>query len=248
MAAHPSSALASRVPRAEAVARDLEAEILGGRLAPGDRIGTKDDLRHRFGVAVATVNEAVRLLETRGLIEARPGPGGGVFVAASSVRAALRRGNLEATWGAARIDDCLAVRNGLEPLVCDEAARHRTAEDVRELRALVAEMERRADDARAYFELNWALHRRIARLGRNAPLHSIYLTLLDFIEDGTAARDMRQFDGTVDVDTHRELVAAIAEGPGARLEAAVERHAALTLPSRRSTGRTAPRSGPSAAR
>src|ERR671927_349812 len=102
MTAEPRSMLASRVPRAEAVARDLEAEILGGRLTPGDRVGTKDDLRQRFGVAVATVNEAVRLLETRGLIEARPGPGGGVFVAASSVRVALRRGNLESTWGAAR--------------------------------------------------------------------------------------------------------------------------------------------------
>src|SRR5919205_426364 len=106
MTAEPRSMLASRVPRAEAVARDLEAEILGGRLTPGDRVGTKDDLRQRFGVAVATVNEAVRLLETRGLIEARPGPGGGVFVAASSVRVALRRGNLESTWGPARIDDC----------------------------------------------------------------------------------------------------------------------------------------------
>src|ERR671933_989004 len=124
MAADPRSVLASRVRRAEAVARDLEAQILGGALAPGARLGTKDDLRQRFGVAVATVNEAVRLLEMRGLIEARPGPGGGVFVAASSVRAALRRGNLRATWGPARVDDCLVVRNGLEPLVCHEAARH----------------------------------------------------------------------------------------------------------------------------
>src|SRR3954449_10356371 len=135
MAAHPATALAARVPRAEAVARDLEGEILGGRLAPRARIGTKDDLRHRFGVAVATVNEAVRLLETRGLIEARPGPGGGVFVAASSVRAALQRGNLEATWGAAQMDHCLAVRNGLEPLVCHEAARNRTAEQADQLPA-----------------------------------------------------------------------------------------------------------------
>src|SRR3954467_4617463 len=127
MAVDPSGLLASRVPRAEAVARDLEAQILGGGLAPRERLGTKEDLRQRFGVAVATVNEAVRLLETRGLIEARPGPGGGVFVANSSVRVALKRGNLEATWGAARVDDCLAVRNGLEPLVCREAARHRTA-------------------------------------------------------------------------------------------------------------------------
>src|SRR3954468_6638943 len=173
MAAHPASALASRVPRAEAVARDLEAEILGGRLAPGDRIGTKDDLRHRFRVAVGTGNEACRRPEPRGLIEARPGPGGGVFVAASSVRAALRRGNLEASWGAARIEDCLAVRNGLEPLVCHEAARHRTAEAGRELRARAAQRERCPGEPQAYFELNWALHRLIARLGRNAPLHSI---------------------------------------------------------------------------
>src|SRR3954465_104333 len=228
MAVDPSGLLASRVPRAEAVARDLEAQILGGGLAPGERLGTKDDLRQRFGVAVATVNEAVRLLETRGLIEARPGPGAGGFVADSPGRAAPQRGNLEATWGAARMDHCLAVRNGLEPLVCHEAARNRTAEDLSELRALVAEMERRADDPRAYFELNWALHRRIARLGHNAPLHSIYLTLLDFIEDGTAARDMARCDGTVDVDTHRELVAAIAEGPGARLAASVVRHVSLT--------------------
>jgi GntR family transcriptional repressor for pyruvate dehydrogenase complex len=244
LAAEPSSVLATRVPRAEAVARDLEAEIHGGRLSPGDRIGTKDDLRHRFGVAVATVNEAVRLLETRGLIEARPGPGGGVFVAASSVRAALRRGSVEAAWGAARIDDCVAVRNGLEPLVCREAALHRSAEDVRELRALVAEMERSDDDTVGYFRCNWALHRRIARLGRNAPLHSIYLTLLDFIEDGISERDLRRFDASVDVDTHRELVEAIADGPGPRLDAAIARHGALTA----RTPRTSPRTGPSASR
>src|SRR3954464_16025563 len=94
MAADPSSLLASRVPRAEAMARDLEAQILGGGLAHGERLGTKDDLRQRFGVAVATVNEAVRLLEMRGLIEARPGPGGGAFVANSSVRVALKRNGL----------------------------------------------------------------------------------------------------------------------------------------------------------
>ena len=242
MAADPSSVLASRVPRAEAVARDLEAEILGGRLTPGDRLGTKDDLRQRFGVAVATVNEAVRLLETRGLIEARPGPGGGVFVAASSVRAALRRGNLRATWGSARVADCLVVRNGLEPLVCREAARHVTTAETRELRAIVDHMERCAGDPRAYFELNWTLHRCIARLGHNAPLHSIYLTLLDFIEDGTATDDLRRFDPATDIEVHRELVAAIAEGPGPRLDAAIERHAELTARAR------APRTGPSAPR
>jgi GntR family transcriptional regulator, transcriptional repressor for pyruvate dehydrogenase complex len=228
MAVDPPSLLASRVPRAEAVARDLEAQILGGGLSPGERLGTKDDLRQRFGVAVATVNEAVRLLEMRGLIEARPGPGGGVFVANSSVRVALKRSGLQATWGAARFADCLAVRNGLESLVCRDAAAHRTDEDIAAMRAIVAAMDAcAATDADAYFELNWALHRRIARGCRNAPLHSIYLTLLDFLEDGLRAGDLREFHPEDDVAIHRELVDAIAEGPGARLDAAVERHVAI---------------------
>jgi DNA-binding FadR family transcriptional regulator len=227
-AARSAGVLSSRVPRAEAVARDLEAEILGGGLAPGERLGTKDDLRARFGVAVATVNEAVRLLETRGLIEARPGPGGGVFVATSSVRAALKRTGAGESWGAARAADCQTVRNALEPLVCRDAAAHHTAADIRELERVVAEMEARAGDPAAYMALNWGLHRRIARMCRNAPAHSIYLTMLDFLEDGVRAGEPRGFDGGGDIEVHRELVAAIAEGPGTRLDAAIERHTALT--------------------
>jgi GntR family transcriptional repressor for pyruvate dehydrogenase complex len=139
-AAHQSRVAVARVSRAEAVARDVEAEILGEGTPPGERLGTKEELRQRFGVAVATVNEAVRLLETRGLIEARPGPGGGVFVARSSVRVALKRDGLEGSWGAAAFGDCLAVRNGLEPLVCREAARHHTDEDIHALHKILAAM------------------------------------------------------------------------------------------------------------
>jgi GntR family transcriptional repressor for pyruvate dehydrogenase complex len=236
----PANVLVSRVSRAEAVARDVEAQILGDGSAPGERLGTKDDLRQRFGVAVATINEAVRLLERRGLVEVRPGPGGGLFVTRSSVRVALKRGGLDGSWGA-RFGDCLAVRDCLEPLVCREAARHRSAEDVRALLEVVTEMERAAGDAR-YLQLNWTLHRRIAKLGRNAPLHSIYLTLLDFLEDGLGDADLRELDGAADAAIHRELVAAIADGPGPRLEAAIERHAAIPTLVRHSR-RRAPASG-----
>ena len=229
-AAKPPRLVASRVSRAEAVARDVESEILGEGIPQGERLGTKEELRQRFGVAVATINEAVRLLETRGLIEARPGPGGGVFVARSSVRVALKRDGLDGSWGAAAFGDCLAVRNGLEPLVCREAARHHTDEDIHALHKLLAAMERHADEPRAYFELNWALHRRIAKLCRNAPLHSIYLTLIDFLEDGLSLGELSEFDGRARVEIHRELVAAIDEGPGPRLEAAVERHEQIPAP------------------
>ena len=83
MAASTETPLGARVSRAELVARELEREI-GDGLQAGERLGTKDDLRKRFRVAGATVNEALRLLEMRGLVEpalvcerARVGPTGG---------------------------------------------------------------------------------------------------------------------------------------------------------------------------
>jgi GntR family transcriptional regulator, transcriptional repressor for pyruvate dehydrogenase complex len=246
IAAQPPSPASSRVPRAEAVARDLEIEILCDGLAPGERLGTKDDIRQRFGVAVATINEAVRLLEMRGLIEARPGPGGGLFVATSSVRVAMKRPGLQSTWGAARYADCLVIRNALEPIICRDAAIHHDDDDIAALRGIVEEMDRQSDEPAPYFALNWALHRRIAKLCRNAPAHSIYLTLLDFLEDGLETSELRDFDGRADVDAHRELVAAIASGPGDRLEAAIVAHADISAIQR--TRRVAGGSRPSAAR
>ena len=50
-------------------------------LPAGYRIGTKQELCEEFGVAPATLSEALRVLRARGIIDVRPGPGGGTFVA-----------------------------------------------------------------------------------------------------------------------------------------------------------------------
>ena len=152
----------SRVSRAEEVAHELEVEITGGGLRPGDWLGTKDGLRQRFGVAVATINEAVRLLEMRRYVEARPGPGGGIFVAVSSGRIRLGSFILGFRWGSASFADCMDVRDALEPLVCRDAARHSKPDDIRALKKILAGMERRQDAPPDYLRLDWALHRRLA--------------------------------------------------------------------------------------
>src|SRR5437016_10170161 len=121
MSVEAESLLGARVSRAELVARELEREIIDER-EPGERIGTKEDLRKRFGVAVATVNEAVRLLEMRGMIEARPGPGGGVFVARPAARVALSHLVLGFKTGSTTYEECLEVRDALEPLIDSHAA------------------------------------------------------------------------------------------------------------------------------
>lgn len=102
-------------------------------VSPGALLGTKEELRLRFGVAAATVNEAVRLLEMRGLIAARPGRGGGIFVASNSPGLALSHSTLRFKGGSSRFPDYLAVRDALDPLICREAARNHAADDIHAL-------------------------------------------------------------------------------------------------------------------
>ena len=219
-----NTALQARISRAEAIARELESEITGGTLEPGERLGTKQDLRRRFGVAVATLNEAVRLLEIRGLIHARPGPGGGVFVADASTRVAVNALILGFDWRDAGQEDYLEVLEALEPSVLRAAARHRSGADARALEMALERLERSSADTEGYLRLRYALRRRIAKVSRNAPLRSVYLTLIDFLEDGIAEIAAGGFDVPADLAATRRVVAAIVDGDeGARAAVVAER-------------------------
>jgi DNA-binding FadR family transcriptional regulator len=223
MAARNETPLAARVSRAQLVARELEREIVDEREA-GDRLGTKDDLRRRFGVAVATINEAVRLLETRGLIEARPGPGGGVFVSAPGARLAMAHAVLGFAAETSTYEECLELRDALEPLVDRYAARFHRAADIRALNKVLDQMGRCTDDPTGFFDANWALHRRIAKLCGNTPVRGIYLSMISFLQETVDHAQFPAFDGDAMLAVHRDLVAAIDAGEGPRLDAAVAAH------------------------
>jgi DNA-binding FadR family transcriptional regulator len=62
---------------ADEIVLEIEARIRRERLPAGYRIGTKQELCGEFGVAPATLSEALRVLRARGVVDVRPGPGGG---------------------------------------------------------------------------------------------------------------------------------------------------------------------------
>ncbi|MFM8871031.1 MAG: FadR/GntR family transcriptional regulator, partial [Actinomycetota bacterium] len=64
----------------EAVADTLRRQIVLGRFKVGDRLPTEEELTGHFDVARTTLREALRVLESQGLIEIRRGRNGGPVV------------------------------------------------------------------------------------------------------------------------------------------------------------------------
>ncbi|MYM18801.1 FCD domain-containing protein [Brevibacterium sp. 5221] len=169
---------------------DDAVEALRGVLAgaePGQRLGTKDELQARAGVSKGTFAEALRLLRASGAVELRPGPGGGLFAGAPTPVARLGNSLLALDAAAADVGEAVRIRDALDPLLVEDAVAHGTPAGYAELRAALARMEAAVADPEEFVRANWELHRRIAELSPNALLRSIYLSLLDIVEEHTTA-------------------------------------------------------------
>ena len=174
-------------------------------------------LRERFGVAVATVDEAVPPPRAPAASStARPGPGGGVFVAAPSARTTRGQLALGFDWGLDSLDDAVDVLDALEPLVHGDAAARRTKADVAAMRKLLGQMEAKTDDRVAYLALRMSLRRRVAKVSHNAPLQSLYLTLVGYLEESVDRLASGSFDVQADLVSARAVVASVAEGGAGR--------------------------------
>ncbi|MGE5261857.1 MAG: FadR/GntR family transcriptional regulator [Acidobacteriota bacterium] len=76
---------AVRVGRASNdIVQQIKANIFEGKLTPGDRLPSEKELIEHFGVSRITVRDAMRVLESQGLVEIKVGAGGGAFVTTPS--------------------------------------------------------------------------------------------------------------------------------------------------------------------
>ena len=126
--------------RPQAIAETLKDWIVEQELAPGDRLPQEAQLISILGASKGTVREALRVLETQGLIRTRTGPGGGAFI--TPVRgdhAALLLANLF-FFERPALTDLLEMRRALMPGLASALAESLAPEAVETLAELAAQI------------------------------------------------------------------------------------------------------------
>ncbi|MBA8840432.1 GntR family transcriptional regulator [Ochrobactrum sp. RH2CCR150] len=111
--ARPGATKAKRRP--EEIADRIKDFIRVKTLEPGDRLPQEKELIDRFKAAKGTVREAMKALETQGLIYTRSGPGGGAFVAEPSARHAMEMLGSFFFFDQPGLSEIYAIRKLLEP-------------------------------------------------------------------------------------------------------------------------------------
>lgn len=188
--------------------QEIERVILGGEFAPGDRINEKE-IALRFGTSRGPVREALRALESSGLVEQVPNRG--FFV--------RRLSTIQA-------GDVYDVRAALFGLAGKLLAERITDEGIAKLRTFIADMDAAvtADDFARYVQLNFAFHEFIVIGTGNAALAQQYLTLIKQLRLYRARSLMLGDSMHASHAEHHIMVDAIAARDPARAYAAHVHH------------------------
>ena len=119
------------------LAVELRDRILNGELAEGERLPVEDDLVEQFGVARSTVREALRVLESQGLITIRRGRGGGPVVTHPDLAPISMALAVSLQLQGTTVADLDEARRLIEPQIAGQLARDHTDEDLAALETAI---------------------------------------------------------------------------------------------------------------
>jgi len=235
-----------RQPRlAEIVAARLRDDILTGKLKEGDSLPRQEHLFTDFRVSLPAVREAMRILETEGLISVRRGNVGGAVVHLPTPERIARTISMVLQTRNTGMGDVSGALLHLEPACAALCATRPDREDtvVAALREVVAEQEATFDDPEQFPAHAREFHETLVRNCGNETMIVIVgsLETIWTAHESTVWSDASIVDGELDQSSplarksrraalrdHQKLVDAIAAGDEKRTVSLASAHLAAT--------------------
>jgi DNA-binding FadR family transcriptional regulator len=207
------------------IAAQIRDAILEGKLSPGDRLPTERDLAERFGVSRVTVRDALRALETAGLVEIRVGAAGGAFVTAPSTEIVGQGISHMLMLSQVDPDEIAEARLILELGTVALAVDRATEQDIAELREL-AEQGAAAFAAGDYDPtLAREFHARLANAAHNRAMELVAATFGGPLSmHAVREREPAEWSHERSSEEHLQLVEAIAKRDGALARRIMSEH------------------------
>lgn len=207
------------------IAQRISHLIQSAKYEPGARLPAISHMAVQFKVGAPTLREALKKLETLGVVDIRHGSG--VYVGRSPDSLLISNPVFEATASKKLFIDLIDARIPIELQTAALAARHATASHLDEMGSLLARAGKSLGDASALNQLNLAFHRQIALASGNAVMHQILDVLSSlFRNEQRMILDIhgrREDDHQEHLDIHQALRARDAALAVQRMRAHLER-------------------------
>jgi GntR family transcriptional regulator, transcriptional repressor for pyruvate dehydrogenase complex len=206
----------------EEVFSQIHELIKEGRFKARDQLPSERELAETFKVSRTSVREALRALESQGLIVSRTGTGN--FVADLPVESLVGPLALLLIDEKKALADVFEMRKLIEPQIAALAAERATRNDIAQLKRIVAKQTDAVSGGATGVEADAELHFTIGRATRNQALQKLVSGLMEMLsrsrEESLQTDKRRQSS----IDAHRRIVAAIEKHDKARARSEMLRH------------------------
>lgn len=207
---------------AEEIADRIRVLILDGTFPAGQPLPGERQLAARFGVSRGSIRDALRVLETIGLLVTRHGQG--TFpqeldvdrLVAPLASILSYRHDLE--------DELLDVRRMFEPAVARVAAARVTEEDLAALQRILDAQRRKLRTGQSAIVEDTAFHEVLARATRNRVVVSIMATLNDLLVESRKLALKQEGRPGRSMHGHEAVVAALRERNAEAAATAMREH------------------------
>jgi DNA-binding FadR family transcriptional regulator len=211
------------VLRAEAIVDRLTTAITLGLLRQGEQLPVENQLTSMFGVATATVRDALQTLRDQGIIETRRGRSGGTFIVGTPAPQPVALQRRLVGLSMAELRD-LADEQASNGMAAVRLAIERASDRDFDRLASIVDLVATADSAAACVRADSRFHIEIAVLAQSERLMQTEMRLLsESVEILWAVLDWQSDRGWAAAD-HRAIVAAMRKGDVDAAQNAIREH------------------------